>query len=125
MPNDFEAHIRAAEERLRQAMLQSDVNALDALIAPDLLFTNHIGQRITKAQDLATHQSGIFRLSALTPSEQHIQLHADFAVVSVLMHLQGHYDGTPIDLHLRYTRVWWQTAEGALNIVAGHASAVA
>ncbi|MEJ6004903.1 hypothetical protein WG899_05050 [Paucibacter sp. AS339] len=33
-----------AEERLRLAMLASDSVALDELIAPELLFTNHLGQ---------------------------------------------------------------------------------
>ena len=35
-----QAQIVELEERLRQAMLGSDVVELDALIAPELLFTN-------------------------------------------------------------------------------------
>jgi len=60
------------EERLRQAMLHSDVAALDALIAPELIFTNHLGQIISKQEDLAIHQSGALKLRELTPSEQRI-----------------------------------------------------
>ncbi|MGD1942906.1 MAG: nuclear transport factor 2 family protein [Leptolyngbyaceae cyanobacterium] len=117
--------IAELEERLRQAMLTSDVAELDALIAPELLFTNYLGQRITKQQDLEMHRSQVLKLTALTPSDQHIQQHDRFAVVSVQMHLLGSYDGTPIDQHMRFTRVWAISSADVWQIVAGHASVVA
>ena len=55
------------EERLRQAMLRSDVGVLDELIAPDLIFTNHLGQLVSKQDDLAFHQSGVLKLKEFTP----------------------------------------------------------
>ena len=115
-------------------MLTSDVAALDALIAPDLLFTNHLGQRITKAQDLAMHRSGILKLTALTPTDQQMQLGDGplgpvsdhrYAIVSVCMHLLGTYDGAAVDQQIRYTRVWAISSAGTWQVVAGHASAVA
>ena len=65
--------ILAIEERLRQAMLTSNVAELDELIAPELIFTNYSGQLVTKQQDLAIHQSGILKFSVLTPYEQQNQ----------------------------------------------------
>lgn len=118
------AQIVALEERLRQAMLCSDVEVLDELIAPELIFTNHLGELIRKPDDLAFHQSGALQLTELTPSEQHIQFNQGFAVVSVLMHLLGRYAGTPIDFSIRYTRVWAFSPSGTMQIVAGHASAL-
>ena len=106
-------------------MLFSDVHALDELLAPELHFTNHFGQVIGKADDLAFHQSGALRLIELEPSEQHWQLHPGFAVVSVLMHLLGSYQGRPISQYIRYTRVWAISAIGALQVIAGHASEIA
>ncbi len=44
MPPAIETQITVSEERLRLAMLASDVGALDELISSDLLFTNHLGQ---------------------------------------------------------------------------------
>lgn len=105
-------------------MLCSDVGVLDKLIAPDLIFTNHLGQLVGKQDDLAFHQSGVLKLKELTPSEQHIQVHQGFAVVSVLMHLVGIYESKPIDLSIRYTRVWAVTPNGSMQIVTGHASAI-
>src|SRR5258706_12255591 len=97
MSSPLEAQIIEAEERFRQAQRHSDVRVLDELIAPELHFTSHLGQVVTKADDLAFHQAHVLRLTALEPSEQHIQIHPGFAVVSVLMHLLGTYEGTPID----------------------------
>lgn len=121
---ELQSSIIELEERLRLAMLRSEVSVLDELIAPELLFTSHLGQRITKQDDLAFHQSGALQLTALTPSEQHIQINHGFVVVSVLMHLVGTYEGTPIDFNIRYTRIWAVTSNGSMQIIAGHASTV-
>ncbi len=112
------------EERLRQAMLRSDVSVLDELIAPELIFTSHLGLRVSKQDDLAFHKSGALRLQEFTASEQQIQLNNGFAVVSVLMHLLGTYESMPIDFSIRYTRVWSTSLNGAIQVFAGHASAV-
>lgn len=120
-----EAAIIAAEERLRQAMLHSDLAALDELISPDLIFTSHLGQLVGKQDDLDFHRSGLFKLDTLTPSEQRIRLSDGVAIVSVLMHLSGSYAGTPLSQTIRYTRVWSDSNTGHLHVIAGHASALA
>ena len=122
MPDELEAQVMAAEERLRLAMLLSDARALDDLLAAELRFTNHFGHVVGKADDLAFHQSGLLRLVDLDPSEQHIQLQPGGAVVSVLMHLVGSDQGQPINQHIRYTRVWAVAPDGVLRVIAGHAS---
>ncbi len=125
MSKHSESQIIALEERLRQAMLTSNVAELDALIAPELLFTTHLGQKISKGDDLTIHRSGIFNLTELTPSDQSIQINEGFSVVSVQMHLLGTYAGEVIDEQIRYTRIWAISSTRALQIVAGHASVVA
>ena len=124
MPVDQHAQIVDLEERLRQAMLSVDIPVLDELIAPDLLFTNHFGLIVSKEEDLAVQQSGTLHLDGLVPSQQQIRLHPGFAVVSVLMHLIGSYMNQPIDMSIRYTRVWKFFPNGSIRIVAGHSSAV-
>jgi Domain of unknown function (DUF4440) len=119
-----QAQIIELEERLRQAMLRSDVVELDALIAPELLFTNHLGQRFTKQEDLAAHHTGRFKFTEITPSERQIQLNHRFTVVSVLMHILGSYEGTPVEQDIRFTRVWAISTSGSIQIIAGHTSAL-
>ena len=121
----IEKRIIDAEERLRLAMLGSDVAALDELLAPELVFTSHLGQVIGKQDDLDFHRSGLFKLNELTASEQRIQIHGGVAVVCVLMHLSGSYAGASLDSRIRYTRVWSIAQNQPWRIVAGHASAVA
>ena len=124
MGKHSESDIIELEERLRQAMLKSDVAELDALIAPELLFTSHLGQLVSKEQDLAIHRSGTLKLTELHPSEQSIHLNEGFSVVSVQMHLLGLYADAAVDEHIRYTRVWSLSSAGSLQVVAGHASVV-
>ncbi len=124
MTNPIEAQILEAEERLRLAMLDSDVKILDELLAPELVFTNHLGQVFGKQDDLAAHQSGKFKIEALTPSERHIQLRGNVAIVTVRVHLIGSYDGAGFDNNLRFTRIWTLSSSGTWQIVAAHSSVV-
>ena len=124
MSEQSELQIVELEERLREAMLTSDVAELDALIAPELLFTSHLGQLVSKQQDLKMHRSRALRLTELTPSDRRIQCKEGFSVVSVQMHLLGSYNDIAIDECIRYTRVWSVSSAGSLQIVAGHASVV-
>jgi Domain of unknown function (DUF4440) len=125
MKSSQDSQIIKLEERLRQAMLYSDVVELDALIAPELLFTNHLGQVISKQEDLDAHRSGKFKFAEITPSNRQIQLNHGFAVVSVLMHIVGSYEGTPVEQDIRFTRVWAISTIGSIQIIAGHTSAIA
>lgn len=117
-----ETQLQVVEERLRLAMLRSDVAELELLLAPTLMFTTHMGLVVDKKDDLAFHQAGVFKLDSLTPSEQRILLVDGLAIVSVLMHLCGSYAENPLDEHIRYTRVW--AMKPALQVIAGHASAL-
>jgi hypothetical protein len=119
-----ELQIVGMEERLRQAMLKSDVAELDALIAPELIFTSYLGQLVSKEEDLAIHRSGVLDFRSLTPSDRHIQCNEGFSVVSVHMHIVGSYAGAEVDQNFRFTRVWALSSVKSLQIVAGHVGMV-
>jgi hypothetical protein len=120
-----ETQILAAEEQLRIAMLNSDLRALDELLAPELIFTNHLGQLLGKKDDLDAYQSGLLKVQELAPSERHIQLHENMAIVSVRMRLSGSYNGSPANGDFRFTRVWAAASGGdRWHVVAAHASLV-
>lgn len=126
MDKILETQIIDAEERLRLAMLASDVSALDELLAPDLVFTNHLGQRLDKEADLSAHQSGALTISALEPSDQQIRFVGDnIAIVSVRVHISGKYAGQPAGGEFRFTRVWAQSPDNAWRVAAAHAGVVA
>ena len=105
-------------------MLRSDVNALDALLAPELVFTSHLGHVLGKQDDLAAHEAGLVKIDELTPSDQRLQLRDDVAIVSVRVHLSGRYAGTPSNGDFRFTRVWAISSSGIWQVVAAHATVV-
>lgn len=124
MSNPIERQIVESEERLRLAMLRSDVKMLDELLAPELVFTNHLGQILTKQDDLSAHQSGILQIEELIPSDEHIQLMGDVAIVSVKAHISGSYADNASDDDFRFTRVWARSSSGNWQVVAAHSSIV-
>ena len=63
MTETVETQIINIEERLRQAMLASNVSVLNELLAPEIIITNHLGQLLEKQDDLAAHESGLIGLT--------------------------------------------------------------
>ncbi|MDO5947411.1 nuclear transport factor 2 family protein, partial [Burkholderia cepacia] len=57
--------IEPSEAALRAAMLANDVEALEALLDDDLVFTVPTGQVISKEDDLAAHRENLLRLDTL------------------------------------------------------------
>jgi ketosteroid isomerase-like protein len=116
--------IEAAEAHLRDAMLAGDVKALDDLLADDLVFTNQVGQCLTKADDLAAHSSGRLRITQLDISDQRVRPAETFAVVTLVANVGGSFDGQAFSGAFTYTRVW-ERADGRWRVLAVHCSAVA
>ncbi len=124
MNNSSQEQIVQVEDRLRVAMLSSDVAALNVLLAPDLVFTNHLGHLLGKDDDLAAYRSGALKVVSLEPSEQRIRTLGDVAVVSVRVQLTGTYAGSPVNGDFRFTRVWARSQQQTWQIVAAHSSLI-
>ncbi|MET0856988.1 MAG: nuclear transport factor 2 family protein [Telluria sp.] len=124
MPSHVVDQIVALEDRLRIAMLAADCDALDQLIAADLIFTDHMGRVLSKADDLEAHRSGLLKLDHLQPSEMKISATLQLAVVSVRMKMTGTYDEGPFAADLRYTRIWRLSPSAGWEVLAGHSSHV-
>ena len=121
MTQTIKAQIIDAEERLRKAMLASDVKVLNELLAPQIIITNHLGALMSKQDDLTAHESGLVTIDELQPSEQQIQILSDeTAIVSVRMQLSGTYNGNPANGDFRFTRVWTRSAIATWHIVTAH-----
>ncbi|MFK8004744.1 MAG: nuclear transport factor 2 family protein [Saprospiraceae bacterium] len=111
------------EQRLLQAMLNSDIKELDILISNELIFTDHMGQLINKKDDLDSHRSGKVKIDKIEPSEQMIKVYENTAIVSVLMKIKGQYLSQPFEGKNRYSRVW-QKIDGVWKVVVGHSTSV-
>jgi Domain of unknown function (DUF4440) len=120
MPNETEYQIAAAEERLRFAMLASDIGVLDELISPDLTYTSRTGQLFNKQDDLDLHRSGVLKFHTIEPSERSVKIYDRVAIVVVRMKLSGVQDGVPFAGDCRFTRIWHLAENKAWQVVAGH-----
>ena len=117
-----ESQIREHEARLYAAMLTSDVDELNALIADDLLFAGPSGELATKEMDLELHRSGNTQFREIVPRELEVRVWSeDFALASAKIFLSGTFSGHDFAGDCRYTRVWrkgqngWQIVAGSVN----------
>ena len=125
MNQSIEMQIEACEERLKQAMLRSDIAELDELLTSDLIFTNHLGLLMTKQDDLAAHQSGTLKINEIIFSDRLIKIYGDVAVVSVQTRISGSFAGVESESDFRFTRVWSKTKSDNWQIITGHSCIVA
>lgn len=116
------------EERLRDAMLAGDVDALTVLLNEELAFVGPDGNVWSKTDDLDSHRTGRLRLSDLTLSERTYRRMGNVVVVIARTRLEGEFEGAPIAGDYRYTRIWRRFGDETSDdwqIVAGHCSPIA
>jgi ketosteroid isomerase-like protein len=104
-------------------MLAGDLEALDALLADDLVFTDQSGARLTKADDLAIHRLGRLKITQINFSDQHVRPSGTCAIVTVVAEVSGSFDGQLFSGKFAYTRVW-ERLDGRWRIAAAHCSAI-
>jgi ketosteroid isomerase-like protein len=118
-----EAGIRDLEARLKDAMLASNVDVLDTLLADDLTFVDATGKVWSKADDLNGHRYGVQRIDRLEVEEQSVRAYGTFAVTVTRVAISGTFAGAPFAGSLRYTRTWGEVG-GAWKVVAAQCGLV-
>lgn len=119
---DLESIIRL-EETLRLSILNNDVNTLESLLNPRLLFITPDGNVITKDIDLDAHKAKTMIADSIDLKIEKIELHNDTAVVLVTYKTSGSMLGKPINGILRYIRIWnksgnnWQIIGGSCTFI--------
>ena len=114
-----------SEARIRMAQLSGDAEALEALLADDLLFTGPDGRLGTKAEDLAAHRSGAVRFRSHEPEELRIRRVGDNVAITALRARLEVAIGERIGRGTyRYTRIWERESSGSWRVVGGHVSAI-
>lgn len=110
--------IVVCEEVLLLAIKERDIERLDLLLHEDLLFTNPMGETITKKMDMEGYRSGDMKVRHIASQDQIIHIIGDTAVVAVSISLEGGYGGQSLDGEYRYTRVW-KNISGSWKVIAG------
>lgn len=110
--------IENLENQLLDAMRTANVETLDKLIHPDLLFNSAMGQTVTKEFDLESYRSGLMVVNKISASDQQINIIGNTAVVAVTIDMDGKYGTQPISGKVRFLRVWKQCDKG-WQVIAG------
>lgn len=116
--------VLAHENLLKDAMLNSDVTALSALLADDLIFTNHLGHIMTKSDDLEAHRSGFVCIDTIDVTEQAVTVFGDTAVVTNRTAITGIFGAVKADSVLRFTRIWHSQENDTLQLVVAQSTAI-
>jgi ketosteroid isomerase-like protein len=112
------------ERALQAAMLTSDVGELDRLLRPELLAVAPDGRMIDKAGDLASHRSGVFKISELDEEDVQVKVLGAMALTFVVLRIRGTIDEAEISGRMRYTRTWtrdggtWRVVEAQISSIA-------
>lgn len=115
--------IERAEAALRAAMLAGDVARLDALLGDEAVFTDQDGRRLSRADDLAAHASGLLKIGRLDArGDPLVRVIGDAALVCVTLDLAGSFGGTAFGGAFAYTRLWHRGPDG-WRVEAAHCSA--
>jgi ketosteroid isomerase-like protein len=116
--------IENLEQDWRRALLDSNVPAMDHLLADDYLGVTANGTLETKADLLAMRRAGTIHISGLNLSDLKVRVYGDTAVVTSRAELAGTNGGTDISGYYRYTRVY-NRRNGEWRIVSFEASRMA
>ncbi|MFA1510370.1 nuclear transport factor 2 family protein [Priestia aryabhattai] len=117
-----QARVIEYEEMLRSAMLSSNVELLEELLSEELIFVNHLGQWLSKEEDINTYRSKSLDIAGIEVLEQEIKLFQELAVTVTKVALnESLAAGESIGGEYSYTRVW-KDVEGKLKVVSCHCS---
>lgn len=111
--------IASYEDRLMNAMKNSDVNALDKLLHNDLVFIGSDGTTVTKEMDIEAYRSGQIKISDMMATDRNIRLVDDLGIVTVSVDVRGERMGETIQSKERFLRVWEHGDGGRWGLVTG------
>jgi hypothetical protein len=110
MTDDDTAAVLAAEDRRYQAMLDADLDALDALCADELSYTHSSGVRDTKTEYFDKIRSGYYVYHRIDHPVERVEIAGDTAVVLGRMAADIHSNGVPKALDCLALAVWIRSA---------------
>ncbi len=113
------------EDDWRNAILNADTKAMDALLADDYIGITPYGTIEDKQQTLARLRAGGRRVTSLTISERKVRFYERTAVVTSLAEVQvTNAEGSDASGSYRYTRVYVRNEQGDWKIVSFEASRI-
>ena len=124
MNKENESIIQALESRLQNAMLNSNVDELNELLADDLIFTNHVGHLMTKWDDLNMHKFGILKIKKIELANLNIKLLNGVALVNTEARIRGIFNNQTSENKFRFSRIWSKNSNNMWQVVMAHSTLI-
>ena len=107
-----EHELLATFDRLREALLDNDVEALDALLAPEYCGFDPGGHPQDRAMTLAAYRPGMTRLARYDVDELEVRLMGEAGVITGVGAIEGDFGAWKFAHNLRFVDVYRATPEG-------------
>jgi ketosteroid isomerase-like protein len=120
------AQVHDAVRRYDDALRRADVAAVGQFFAPEYVFVNARGERLTRADRLANLRTGRTAIDSLAhaPQEEQIRAYGNLVLYTTLLTLGGKYSGQAHQGRYR-AMVVWVRRDGRWQQVASQMTAVA
>ncbi len=112
------------EDEWRDAMLTSNIKAMDSLLAVDYMAITASGTLQSREEALESLRSGRLHFTAIKVSDRKVRFYGSTAVVTSLANIQATTPDGHLSGNYRYTRVYVRNAQGAWKVVSFEASRV-
>jgi ketosteroid isomerase-like protein len=122
--HEIRHEIDQLEDEWREAMLTSNIKAMDSLLADDYMAITASGTLQSREEALESLRSGRIHFTALNISDRKVRFYGSTAVVTSLANIQATTPDGHLSGNYRYTRVYVRNAQGAWKVVSFEASRV-
>jgi ketosteroid isomerase-like protein len=113
--DDFKA-VAQAERQLAEAHLRLDVKTIEHLLHQDYVIIQPGGQVETKAEVLASYNSGTRRWDTAQADQLDIRLYGDTAIVVGRWQASGQHGAEQFDYAARFLSIWVKQAGHWQNV---------
>jgi ketosteroid isomerase-like protein len=114
--------IEQLEDQRYDAMLAKDVETLDKLYDPQLVYTHSSGTVDTKDSYIKGVREQLWDYKAIERTEQSVLLRSDHALVFNRVRMDIHIAGTPKKLDNRVVAVWSKTPDRGWQFLSLHST---
>src|SRR5690348_677181 len=121
------AQVRDAVRRYDEALRRADTAAVGRFFAPEYVFVNARGERLTRADRLANLRTGRTVVDTVSHAaeEEEFRAYGNVVLYSTLLTLGGRYSGTTQQQGRYRALVVWVRRDGRWQQVASQLTAVA
>jgi ketosteroid isomerase-like protein len=122
--HEIRHEIDQLEQAWRNAILNQNTEAMDALLSDDYMAITASGTLQTKEQALDNLRTRRVHLTTLEVSDRKVRFYGTTAVVTSLAEVQGTNNEGEVSGSFRYTRVYVRDQRGEWKIVSFEASRI-